>query len=119
MAAKGGAKLLYAGLANFYTTWGDISYTLVRIVVGLMVVMHVLGQFKLGAASGADDVMAKNGLERSMAFACAAMFLEAVGGVCLIIGLFTRFFAAALAIEMLIALFAVHWARGFSVSQGG
>jgi putative oxidoreductase len=63
--------------------------------------------------------MAKNGLEPSMAFAYAAMFLEAVGGVCLIIGLFTRFFAAALAIEMLIALFAVHWARGFSVSQGG
>jgi putative oxidoreductase len=47
------------------------------------------------------------------------MFLESVGGVCLIIGLFTRFFAAALAIEMLIALFAAHWARGFLVSQGG
>jgi putative oxidoreductase len=47
------------------------------------------------------------------------MFLESVGGVCLIVGLFTRFFAAALAIEMLIALFAAHWARGFLVSQGG
>jgi len=119
MAAKGGAKLLYPGLANFYTTWGDISYTLVRIVVGLIMIMHVLGKFKLGAGAVAANVMAKNGLEPSMAFAYAAMFLEAVGGVCLIVGLFTRFFAAALAIEMLIALFAVHWARGFSVSQGG
>ena len=49
----------------------------------------------------------------------AAMFLEAVGGVCLIIGLFTRFFGGRVAIEMVIALFAAHWARGFSVSQGG
>ncbi len=36
--------------------------------------------------------------------AYAAMFLETVGGICLILGLFTRFFAAALAIEMLFAL---------------
>ena len=30
--------------------------------------------------------------------------LELIGGACLVVGLFTRFFAAALAIEMLIAL---------------
>ena len=119
MAAKGDAKLLYPGLSSFYSTWSDISYTLVRVVVGVIMIMHVLGKFKLGAGAVAANVMAKNGLEPSMAFAYAAMFLEAVGGVCLIIGLFTRFFAAALAIEMLIALFAVHWARGFSVGQGG
>ncbi|MFZ0109052.1 MAG: DoxX family protein, partial [Pseudolabrys sp.] len=119
MAAKSNARLLYPGLADFYATWRDISYTLVRIVVGVVMIMHVWGKFKIGAGAVAANVMAKNGLEPSMAFAYAAMFLEAVGGVCLIIGLFTRFFAAALAIEMLIALFGVHWVRGFSVSQGG
>ncbi|MGA7018629.1 MAG: DoxX family protein [Pseudolabrys sp.] len=119
MAAKSNARLLYPGLADFYATWRDISYTLVRILVGVVMIMHVWGKFKIGAGAVAANVMAKNGLEPSMAFAYAAMFLEAVGGVCLIIGLFTRFFAAALAIEMLIALFGVHWVRGFSVSQGG
>jgi putative oxidoreductase len=119
MASKGEAKLLYPGLAGFYATWRDITYTLVRIVVGVIMIMHVWGKFKLGAGAVAANVMAKNGLEPAMAFAYAAMFLEAVGGVCLIVGLFTRFFAAALAIEMLIAMFAVHWTRGFSVSQGG
>src|SRR6476646_4546542 len=119
MAAKSDAKLLYPGLADFYTTWGDISYTLVRIVVGVIMIMHVLGKFKLGAAAVAANTMAKNGLEPSIGFAYAAMFLESVGGACLIIGLFTRFFAAALAIEMLIAMFAVHWAKGFFVGQGG
>ena len=34
-------------------------------------------------------------------------------------GLFTRFFAAALAIEMLIAMMLVHWANGFLVSVSG
>ena len=47
------------------------------------------------------------------------MFLESVGGVCLIIGLFTRFFAAALAIEMGIALLFVHLPKGYSAGAGG
>ena len=41
------------------------------------------------------------------------------GAICIIIGLFTRFFAAAIAIELLIAMFAAHWVKGFGVSQGG
>lgn len=63
--------------------------------------------------------MAKNGLEPALAFAYAAIILETVGGVCLIIGLFTRFFAAALAVEMAIALLAVHLPRGYSAGAGG
>lgn len=116
--ARGEAKLLYPGLAGFYTQWSEIAFTLVRIVVGVIMIMHVWGKFKAGPAAVAAT-MAKNGLEPSMAFAYAAMFLESVGGVCLIVGLFTRFFAAALAIEMLIAMFVVHWSKGFFVNQGG
>ena len=52
-------------------------------------------------------------------FALAAMFLETVGAICIVIGLFTRFFAAALAIELGIALLAVHFKAGFSVNQDG
>ena len=118
MAAKGETKLLYPGLAGFYSQWNDIAYTLVRIAIGAIYVMHVTGKFKAGAAAVAGN-MAKSGLEPSIGFAYAAMFLESVGGACLIIGLFTRFFAAALAIEMLIGMFAVHWAKGFFVGQGG
>jgi putative oxidoreductase len=63
--------------------------------------------------------MAKNGLEPSQLFAGAAMFLETVGALCVIFGLFTRFFAAALAIEMGIAFLVVHLPKGFSSAQGG
>ncbi len=84
-----------------------------------MFLMHVSIKFKIGAAAVAANIMAKNGLEPALAFAYAAIVLESVGGVCLIIGLFTRFFAAALAIEMLIALLAYHLPKGYAAGGGG
>ena len=47
------------------------------------------------------------------------MFFETVGGICIIIGVFTRFFAAALAIELGIAFLVVHVHAGFAASKGG
>jgi putative oxidoreductase len=45
--------------------------------------------------------------------------LETVGAICIILGLFTRFFAAALAIELGIAFLVVHMPKGFAAAQGG
>jgi len=112
-------RLIFPGLAGFYEAMLPLATTLVRVIVGIMFVMHVMGKFNAGPAAVAANVMAKNGLEPAMAFAYAAMFLESVGGVCLIIGLFTRFFAAALAIEILIALLAVHLPKGYAAGGGG
>jgi len=119
MNGQAQTKLIYPGLAGFYEKMMPIAATLVRIVVGIMFLMHVSGKFKIGAGAVAANIMAKNGLEPAMAFAYAAIALELIGGVALIVGLFTRFFAAALAIEMLIALLAVHLPRGYAVGGGG
>ena len=51
--------------------------------------------------------------------AAAVIFLETVGAACVAVGLFTRFFAAALAVELGIMFIAVHAPRGFSASRGG
>lgn len=112
-------KLLYPGLAGFYDSMLPVAATLVRVVVGIMFLMHVSGKFKAGAAAIATNIFAKNGVEPALMWTYVVMFLETVGGVCLIIGLFTRFFAAALAIEMLVALFAVHLAKGYAAGGGG
>ncbi len=117
--AKGNVKLIYPGLAGFYAAAGPFAYTLCRVVVGIMFLMHVSGKYNLGPAAVAANVMAKNGLEPAIAFAYAAIALETVGGICLVIGLFTRFFAAALAIEMLIALIFVHLPKGYAAGAGG
>jgi putative oxidoreductase len=116
---NGGTKLIYPGLAGFYERMMPLAGTLVRVVVGVMFLMHVWVKFHAGAPAIAANLMAKNGLEPSLVFAYAAMILESVGGVCLIIGLFTRFFAAAFAIEMLIALLAVHLPKGYAAGGGG
>jgi len=112
-------KLIFPGLAGFYTTWREISYALVRVVVGIMFLMHVSVKFKIGAGAVAANIMAKNGLEPAMVFAYLAILLEVVGGAAIIIGLFTRFFAAALAIEMAIALLFVHLPKGYAAGGGG
>jgi putative oxidoreductase len=116
--AGGATRLVWPSLEKFYSPCFEIAYALLRVVIGCILFMH--GWTKLGAGVGAvTGGMAKNGLEPASAFAYAAMFLETIGAACLIVGLFTRFFAAALAIEMAVALLVVHLAKGFSASQGG
>lgn len=117
--AQAEAKLLYPGLAGFYQRILPIAETFVRILIGVMFLMHVSVKFKAGADAVAANVFAKNGLEPALTWAYVTMGLELVGGICLIVGLFTRFFAAAFAIEMLIALLAVHMAKGYAAGGGG
>lgn len=117
--AKGEAKLLYPGLGGFYATMLPIAETFLRIVVGIMFLMHVAAKFHNGAEAVAANIFAKNGIEPALMWTYFIMGLELVGGICLILGLFTRFFAAAFAIEMLIALVFVHLPKGYAVGGGG
>ncbi|HEU4662205.1 MAG TPA: DoxX family protein [Pseudolabrys sp.] len=118
MNGKSEQRLIYPGLARFYDSWTDISFTLVRVIIGYILFMHGWGKIGSGIG-GVSAYMAKQGLEPALFFAGAAIFLETVGAVCVAIGLFTRFFAAALAVEMAIAFFDVHLAKGFSVTKDG
>jgi putative oxidoreductase len=113
------AKLIFPGLAGFYASWRDIAYTLVRVVIGYILFMHGWGKVTGAGLAGISAFMAKNGLEPGALFAFCAIFLETVGAICIVIGLFTRFFAAALAIELAIAFLAVHMSHGFAASNGG
>jgi len=119
MTTRGETKLIYPGLADFYANWRDVTYTLVRIVIGYIMFMHGWAKVTGPGFAGVSGMMAKNSLVPGGAFAGSAMFFETVGAVCIIVGLFTRFFAAALAIEMGIAFLVVHMSKGFAVGQGG
>jgi putative oxidoreductase len=119
MNGRGETKLIFPSLADFYASWWDIAYTLVRVVIGYIMFMHGSAKVIGPGFAGVGGMMAKNNLVPGGAFAGAAMFLETVGAVCIIVGLFTRFFAAALAIEMGIAFLVVHMSKGFAAGQGG
>ena len=55
----------------------------------------------------------EQGFDPALPWIWAALIIEFVGGIALILGLFTRFFAAAAAIELLI-ITALYWQNGFS-----
>jgi putative oxidoreductase len=112
MNGKGEPKLIFPGLAGFYASVSDLWYPMIRFAIGAILFMH--GYFKvanLGIARVAANFGTNYGLPMPTFLAYAAVFLETVGAICVAIGLFTRFFAAALAIELLVAMFAAHWAR--------
>lgn len=113
----GGTKLMFPGLSGFYANMEPIAYVIVRVVFGWIMVMHGWPKWTRGAEAIGKAFATNYGLPGSLAY--FAIFLEVVGGAALIVGLFTRFFAAALAIELLIAMLAAHWVKGFSVGQGG
>src|SRR5262245_31399462 len=120
MNGKGEPKLIFPGLAGFSASVSDLWYPMIRVTIGAIPFIHGYAKVaNLGIARVAGNFGTNYGLPMPTLLAYAAVFLETVGAICIIIGLFTRFFAAAIAIELLIAMFAAHWAKGFSVGAGG
>ncbi len=112
-------RLLFPGLAGFYESVSELWYPMVRIAIGAILFMHGWTKVTTGGLTGVTGYFAKNGFPVPMAFAAAAIFLETVGAICIAVGLFTRFFAAALAIELGIAFLVIHFPNGFAVGKGG
>ena len=105
-------KLLFPGLAGFYAAVSDLWYPLLRVAAGGFFLYHGWGKLMSGVAPVAA-AMLKNGFVPQTAFAYMAIFLETIGAICIMLGLFTRFFAAAIAIEMACIAFGVQIHNGF------
>lgn len=92
--------------------------TVLRAVVGLVFLMHggqKLFVYGLEGVTGSFTQMGVPGAAFTAIFVTAVEFL---GGLALLLGLFTRFAAALTAIVMLGALFTVHLAAGFFLPNG-
>jgi putative oxidoreductase len=106
--------LFFPGLGRFYEAMSPITYALLRIAYGLVILTHGIPK-ALGIPhgtmadpmAGATNMIAnKLHLPFAPALAFSAMLLETVGALGVATGIYTRFFAAALAIEMLVTCFA-------------
>ena len=107
--------LLIPALAPFYSFAREISYPIIRVTVGGTLLVHGVNRAMIQLSRAAEE-MAKSGHEPAMLFAVIALLNETVGAVCVMLGLFTRFFAASIAIELaIISLQFFHngyaWAR--------
>jgi putative oxidoreductase len=113
-------KPIISALAPFYAHTADLSYLVVRLTAGGMLLVHGLTKLTTGTVAGfAANSLARRGIEPALPLAYAVWFLETVGAVCIILGLFTRVFAVAIGIEFLIITFHAHWPPGFGWSRPG
>lgn len=98
--------------------YGEWSVLALRVVTGLVFVMH--GWQKLGmGVPGVTGFLANLGFPMPEVFAVILIAGELLGGLALILGVWTRFAALVLSVIAVVALVTVHLANGFFVSNGG
>ncbi len=120
---QGGAaepRLIIPALAPFYGFAREISYPIIRATVGGTMLYH--GIVKLMGppiAAFAQQSMAKRGIEPAMLVAYIIYINETIGAACIVLGLFTRFFAASIAIEMAVITFLVFFPHGYGWTRAG
>jgi putative oxidoreductase len=120
-------KSLIPALAASYPQLRDLAWLIIRLTAGGMLLVHgiqkVMPMFKDGftatIAAFATNSMARRGIEPAMIAAYVVFAIETIGAVLIILGLFTRFAAAAAAIEFAVITFVAHWPLGFTWSRGG
>ncbi|MGH6673887.1 MAG: DoxX family protein [Xanthobacteraceae bacterium] len=101
----------YANLAR------EISYPLIRVTVGGTLLVHGISRATIPLGHAAQE-MAKGGLQPGLVFAVLALINETVGAACVALGLFTRVFAASIAVELaIISTMFLH--NGYAWSKHG
>lgn len=98
---------MLANLSRFQAT----VPLLLRVVLGVIFVAHGFAKISgdMGRFTATVDRL---GFPVPMLFAWAAAFAEFLGGICLVVGLFTRWAALAIAVVMLVAVTQVHFRQG-------
>ena len=114
MAASnnGEPRLLFPRLKPFYEVAIPLSWLVVRAAIGWNLIVHGWGKVSRGP-SAFVKAFVDQGFDPALPWVWAALLIEFVGGIAILLGLVTRFFAAAAAIEMLI-ITAIYWKTGFS-----
>jgi len=113
---------IISALGPFYDRVRDLSWPFMRLVLGSLMIFHAYISGKLTgdttvAAFAAG--LARRGLEPALPLAYLVFATETVGAICLILGLFTRVAAAAIAIELAVITFVVYWPNGFRFTSPG
>ncbi|MCX7312640.1 MAG: DoxX family protein [Hyphomicrobiales bacterium] len=111
-------RLLIPGLATFYSSVEPYTYPFMRFVVGALLIPHGIEKLERGVSVFAANNPAKLGFYPPTVWGWVVVAIEVIGGTCIALGLFTRFFAAAAAIELAIVAFGVHSATWSWTTRG-
>jgi putative oxidoreductase len=97
------------------SAWGLL---LLRLAVGAVFVMHGGQKIFVMGPRGVAGFLGPLGFPLPLVAAIVLMSVEFLGGLALILGVFTRYAAALLAIVMLVAISVVHLKNGFFLPRG-
>ena len=101
----------------------DLALALVRAVVGLVIAAHgaqkVLGVWGGPGLAGWTQGMTRMGMRPAAFWAWVSAFAELAGGIAFGLGFLLPVVAAALTVQMGVAISRAHWAKGFWNSKGG
>ena len=106
-------RALIPGLEAFYAKVVPLSWPLLRFAAGWFFLVRGYLKFMAGPVKVAPAFTAM-GFTNPLPLVLTSTYLEGIGGACLILGLFTRFWAAALAIELGYITFFLYWTNGYS-----
>ncbi len=98
--------------------WQDWGITVLRVVIGVVFLMHGGQKLFFRGFAGVAAFMASVGIPLPMLSGVVVTLVEFLGGLALVFGLFTRWAAALLAVDMLVAILTVHLPNGFFLPRG-
>src|SRR2546426_10383997 len=101
----------------------DLARALARAVVGLVLAAHgaqkVLGVWGGPGLAGWTQGMTRMGMRPPVFWAYVSALAELAGGIAFALGFLVPLVAAALTIQMGVAIARAHWAKGFWNTKGG
>ena len=112
------SRRIIKALDPIYDALEPLAYPLIRFIAGVMMIPH--GYAKVfGGIEGTTKFFASVGLEPALILAWYVGLLELVGGICVALGLLTRFMSAQLIGLLAVATFYIHLPSGFIWVKGG
>ena len=112
------SRRIISALDPIYDALEPLAYPLIRFIAGVMMIPH--GYAKVfGGIEGTTKFFASVGLEPAFILAWYVGLLELVGGICVALGLLTRFMSAQLIGLLAVATFYIHLPSGFIWVKGG
>jgi putative oxidoreductase len=105
-------------LGPFYDGVAPFTWPIVRLAVGWNLFVHGWAKMMAGAAAVTPG-FTQIGFTDPVPLIYLLIFIELGGGIAIMFGIFTRFFAAAAAIELGYITFVLYWPNGFSWLKRG
>lgn len=106
-------RLVFPGLAGLYQAGAPYAYAFMRFCTGAVLVPHGVQKLLAMQPSNYANTIAQHGLPGATLLAWLMILTESFGAAFLAIGLFTRFCAAAIWIEMAVIITVFQWQFGY------